>query len=71
MNDNFFSKNEPAVHEHHYHTTKKQYEDIHNIDNIDKSKSYKIDNHNSTDTHYYNEKASYHKPFNELHNQKE
>ena len=25
MNENFFSKNEPAVNEHHYHITKKQY----------------------------------------------
>ena len=46
MNENFFSKNEPAVNEHHYHITKKQYnEDKHNIYNVDKGKSYKISNH--------------------------
>ena len=40
MNENFFSKDEAAVNEHHYHITKKQYnEDIQNIYNIDKSKS--------------------------------
>ena len=57
MNENFFSKDEPAVNEHHYNITKKQYnEDIHNIYNIDKSKSYNIKNHRYTDDHYYNKK---------------
>ena len=57
MNENFFSKDEPAVNENHYHITKKQnIEDIHNIYNIDKSKSYKINNHKFNDTHYYNKK---------------
>ena len=72
MNENFFSKNEPAVIEHRYHITKKQYnEDIHNIYNLGKSKSYKTNNHNFIDTHSYNKQTIYHKPFNELHNQKE
>ena len=57
MNENFFSKNGPAVNEHHYHITKKQYnEDIPDIYNIDKSKSHKINNHNFNDTHYHNKK---------------
>ena len=57
MNENLFSKNEPAANEHHYHITKKQYnEEIHGICNIDTSKSYKINNHNSNDTHYYYQK---------------
>ena len=57
MNENFFSKDEPAVNEHHYHITKKQYnEETHNIYNIDKSKSYNIKNHRYTDDHYYDKK---------------
>ena len=55
MNENFFSKDEPAVNEHHYNITKKQYnEDMQNIHNIDKSKSYNIKNHRYTDDRYYN-----------------
>ena len=47
LDENSFSKKEPAINEHHYHITKKQYnEDIHDIYNIDKSKSYKTNNHN-------------------------
>ena len=35
MNDNFFSKDDPAINEHHCNTTKKQYyEETHNIYNI-------------------------------------
>ena len=57
MNENFFSKNEPAVNEHPYHTFKTQYnEDIHNIYNIGKSKSYKINNHSFHDTRHYSKK---------------
>ena len=37
MNEDFFSKNEPAVNGHHYHITKTQYDgDIHNICYIEK-----------------------------------
>ena len=55
LDENSFSKKEPAINEHHYHITKKQYnEDIHDIYNIDKSKSYKLNKHNFNDTHYYN-----------------
>ena len=36
MNDNFPSKDEPVINEHHYHITKQQYNekanDIYNID---------------------------------------
>ena len=57
MNENFFSKDEPAVNEHYYHITKKQYnEETHNIYNIDKSKSYNIKHHRYTDEHYYHKK---------------
>jgi hypothetical protein len=59
MNENFFSKDEPAVNEHHYHITRKQYNQdfsTHNIYNIDKSKKYKINNHRYNDNHIYNKK---------------
>ena len=57
MNENFFSKDEPSVNEHHYNITKKQYnEEANNIYNIDKSKSYNIKNHRYTDDYYYNKK---------------
>ena len=59
MNENFFSKDDPAINEHHYHITKKQYnEDIHNIYNINKSKSYNIKNNRYTDEHYYHKKQN-------------
>ena len=57
LNENFVAKDDPAINEHHYHITKKQSnEDIQNIRNIDKSKSYNIKNHRYTDDHYYNKK---------------
>ena len=57
MNENFFSKDEPAVNEHHYHITKKQYnEDIHNIYNIDKSKTFNIKNHEFLTEQYLHKK---------------
>ena len=43
MNENFFSKDGPAINEHHYHTTKKQYnEETNNIYNIGKNKTFNI-----------------------------
>ena len=56
MNENFFSKDEPAVNKHYYNITKNNNEDIHNIYNADKSKSYNIKNHRYTDDHYDNKK---------------
>ena len=56
MNENFFSKDEPAVNEHHYHITRKQYNEdfsTHNIYNVDKSKSGKANNHNFSDNSLY------------------
>ena len=46
MNGNFFSKDEPAVNEHHYHISRKQYNQdfTHNIYNADKNKFYKTNN---------------------------
>ena len=57
MNENFYSKDNPLINEHHYHITKKQYnEDIHNIYNIDKSKTYNIKNNRFTEEQFYNKK---------------
>ena len=45
MNKNFSSKGDPAINEHHYHITKKQYnEEANNIYNIDKSRTFNIKN---------------------------
>ena len=43
MSENFFIKDGPAINEHHYHMTKKQYnEEAYNIYNIEKSKTFNI-----------------------------
>ena len=43
MNGNFFSKDEPAINEHHYRITKKQYnEEANNIYNTDKKTKHLI-----------------------------
>ena len=45
MSGNFFTKGDPAINEHHYHITKKQYnEEANNNYNIDKSKTSNIKN---------------------------
>ena len=45
MNENFFTKDDPAINEHRYHITKKQYnEETNNIYNIDKNKTFNIKN---------------------------
>ena len=45
MTESFFTKDDPAINEHHYHITKKQYnEETTNIYNIDKSKTFNIKN---------------------------
>ena len=50
-----FSKDEPAINEHHYRITEKQdNEETHNTYNIDKTKTYNIENIRYTDEHYYN-----------------
>ena len=71
MNENFFSKDEQQVYDRQYNITKKQYiNETNNIYNIDTSKSYKINNHNFNDTHYYKKTAIHHPTFNELYKQK-
>ena len=55
MNENFFSKDEPAVNEHHYHITRKHHNQdfsTHNIYNVGKSKPYKTNNHNFNDNNF-------------------
>ena len=43
--ENFFTKDDPATNEHHYHITKKQHnEETNNMYNIDKSKTFNIKN---------------------------
>ena len=45
VSENFFTKDDPAINEHHYHITKKQYnEETNNIYNIDKRKTFNIKN---------------------------
>ena len=45
MNENFSSKDEPSVNEHHYHITKKQYnEETNNSYNINKTNTFNIKN---------------------------
>ena len=45
MNENLFTKDDPAINEHHYRITKKQFnEEANNIYNIDKSKTFNIKN---------------------------
>ena len=59
INENFFNKDEQQVYGRQYNITKKQYiNETNNIYNIDKSKSYKINNHRFDDTHYYNKQQS-------------
>ena len=59
LNENFFTKDDPAINEHHYHITKKQYnEDIQNIYNIDKSKSYNIKNNMFLNEQYFHKKQN-------------
>ena len=55
MNENSFSKDDPAINEHHYHITEKQYNgEAQHIYNIDNTKTYNIKNNRHTDEHYYN-----------------
>ena len=54
MNEHSFSKDNPAINEHHYHITKQPYnEDTHNICNIYiyNTKTYNIKHNRYTDEH--------------------
>ena len=59
MNENFFTKDDPAVNEHHYHITKKQYnEETHIIYNIDKNKTFNIKNNRFLNEQYFYKKQT-------------
>ena len=59
MNENFFTKDDPAINEHHDHITKKQYnEETHNIYNIDKSKPFNIKNNMFLNEQYFHKKQN-------------
>ena len=50
-----FSKDDPAINEHHYHITQKQYnEEIHNIYSVDKSKTFNTKNNIFLTEQYFN-----------------
>ena len=58
MNENYFSKDEPAINEHHYHITEKQYiEEGHNIYNIDKSKTFNTKGYKFLHEQYFYKKT--------------
>ena len=55
MDENLFSKGEPAINEHHYHITIKQHnEETNNIYNIAKSKTFNIKNSTFLTEQYFN-----------------
>ena len=59
MSGDFFSKDDPAINEHHYHITKKQYnEETNNIYNMDKSKTFNIKNNRFLTEQYSNKKQN-------------
>ena len=58
MSENF-TEDDPAINEHHYHITKKQYnEETNNIYNIDKSKTFNIKNNIFLTEQYFNTKQN-------------
>ena len=55
---NFFSKDDPATNEHHYHITKQYNEEIHNIYNVDKNKIFNTKNNWFLIEQYFNKKQN-------------
>ena len=54
MGENFFIKDGPAINEHHYHNTKRKYnEKTNNIYNIDKTKTFNIKNNRLLNEQYF------------------
>ena len=52
--ENFFTNDDPAINEHHYHITKKQYnEETNNMYNIDKSKTFNIKGNRFVNEQYF------------------
>ena len=59
MNENLFTKDDPAINEHHYHITKKQYnEETHNMYNINKSKTFNIKNNRFLNEQLFHKKQT-------------
>lgn len=57
MAENCSTKYDPAISEHHYHITKKQYnEETNNIYNIDESKTFNTKTHKLLTEQYFNKK---------------
>ena len=59
MNENCFSRDNPAMNEHHYHITRKQYNQdftTRNIYNVDKSKYNKKSYHKFSDIQFNTKK---------------
>ena len=55
----FFTKDDPAINEHHYHIAKKQYsEETNNIYNIDRSRTFNIKNNRLLNEQYFNKKPN-------------
>ena len=59
MNEHFFSKDDRAISEHHFHITKTQYnEETHNIYNIDKSRTFNIKGNRFLNEQYFHKKQN-------------
>ena len=59
MSENFFTKDDPAINEHHYNITKNRYnEETNNIYNIDKSKTFNIKKNRFLDEQYFHKKQN-------------
>ena len=59
MSENFFTKDDPAVNEHHYHITKRHCnEETNNIYNLDMSKTYNIKNNRFLNEQYFHKKQN-------------
>ena len=55
----FFTKDDPAINEHHYHITKKQYnEETNNIYNIYKNKAFNIKNNMFSNEQYFHKQQN-------------
>ena len=69
MNENFFSKDEPAVNEHRYHIIKNITLMKQMVFTMQIKVNIIIPKNRYTDEHYY-KKTIHNKQFNELHNQR-
>ena len=59
MNENFFTKDDPAINEHNYNITKKRYnEETNNIYNIDNSRTFNIKNNRFLNEQYFHKEQN-------------